>query len=159
MRAVLQRVSEARVTVEGKAVSSIGRGMVVLLGIGAGDTDRAVDWMVEKILHLRFFPDEADKMNRSLMDIRGEMIVVSQFTLYGDCRKGRRPSFVQAMEPVGAEHFCNLFVDQVRAQGVGCHTGVFRANMQVSLTNEGPVTLLVDSALSRREGLSRMITP
>ncbi len=152
MRALLQRVSSAQVAVEGQVVSSMGTGLLVLLGIGEGDGAREVEWMVEKIVNLRIFPDDADKMNRSLLDIRGEMIVVSQFTLYGDCRKGRRPSFTGAMEPVGAERLCNRFVDQVGSQGVPCHTGVFRANMQVTLTNDGPVTLLVDSAVSRKDG-------
>lgn len=153
MRAVIQRVSEANVTVEGKETAGMGRGLLVLLAAGQGDTEREVDWMVDKIVNLRIFPDEQGKMNRSLMDIQGEMIVVSQFTLYGDCRKGRRPSFVHALEPQAADRLCNLFTERVRARDIPCGSGVFGAHMTVSLKNDGPVTLLVDSAVPRRAGV------
>ena len=152
MRAVLQRVSEAKVTVGDKECAGIGKGLLVLLAAGQGDSDKEVDWMAEKIVNLRIFPDDHDRMNRSLLDSGGEMIVVSQFTLYGDCRKGRRPSFVHALESEAAEKLCEKFVQSVRSRGVSCGSGVFGAHMLVSLVNEGPVTLLVDSALPRSKG-------
>ncbi len=146
MRAVVQRVSRASVSVDGREVGSIGRGMLVFLGVGEGDDEKDLDYMVKKVVGLRIFPDEGGSMNRSLLDVDGEMLVVSQFTLYGDCRKGRRPSFVKAMEPVRAEEMCDRFVRQVLASGVSkVETGVFRAMMDVELLNDGPVTLLVDS--------------
>jgi D-tyrosyl-tRNA(Tyr) deacylase len=150
MRAVIQRVTGARVVVDGRETASMGRGLLVLLAAGQGDTDREVSWMADKIVNLRIFPDDQDKMNRSLIDMQGEMIVVSQFTLYGDCRKGRRPSFVHALEPQAAENLCSRFIERVRALGISCGSGVFGAHMQVSLTNDGPVTLLVDSSVPRR---------
>jgi D-tyrosyl-tRNA(Tyr) deacylase len=152
MRAVLQRVSEARVTVDDQDRARMGPGLLVLLAAGQGDTEKEVDWMAEKIVNLRIFPDDQGRMNRSLLDSGGEMIVVSQFTLYGDCRKGRRPSFVHALEPQEAERLCEQFVRSVRSRGVSCGSGVFGAHMQVLLVNDGPVTLLVDSALPRRSG-------
>ncbi len=154
MRAVLQRVSEARVAVAGAETASIGRGLLVLLAAGQGDSQKEVAWMADKIVNLRIFPDDQEKMNRSLLDLKGEMIVVSQFTLYGDCRKGRRPSFVRALEPEAAEGLCTRFIERIRALGIPCGSGVFGANMQVSLTNDGPVTLLVDSSVPRRSGTS-----
>jgi D-tyrosyl-tRNA(Tyr) deacylase len=132
----------------------MGRGFLVLLAAGQGDQDQQAAWMADKIINLRVFPDEQGKMNRSLLDTGGEMIVVSQFTLYGDCRKGRRPSFVHALEPETAAELCNRFMEHVRAAGISCGSGVFGANMQVTLTNDGPVTLLVDSAVPRRSGTS-----
>jgi D-tyrosyl-tRNA(Tyr) deacylase len=152
MRAVLQRVSEARVTADDRECARMGPGLLVLLAAGQGDTEKEVGWMVEKTLGLRIFPDAQGRMNRSLLDSGGEMIVVSQFTLYGDCRKGRRPSFVHALEPQEAERLCDQFVQAVRSRGVSCGSGVFGAHMRVSLVNDGPVTLLVDSALPRRSG-------
>ena len=152
MRAVLQRVSEAKVTVDDKECAGIGKGLLVLLAAGQGDSNKQVDWMAEKIINLRIFPDDQDRMNRSLLDSGGEMIVVSQFTLYGDCRKGRRPSFVHALEPEAAEKLCEKFVQSVRSRGVSCGSGVFGAHMLVSLVNDGPVTLLVDSSLPRSKG-------
>jgi D-aminoacyl-tRNA deacylase len=146
MRAVLQRVSEARVVVEGRETAAIKAGLLVLLAAGRGDTEQEVRWMVDKITDLRIFPDAEGKMNRSLLDAGGAMIVVSQFTLYGDCRKGRRPSFIAALEPQAAAQLYDLFVAQVRSRGIACGTGVFGAHMQVGLVNDGPVTLLVDSA-------------
>jgi D-tyrosyl-tRNA(Tyr) deacylase len=130
----------------------MGPGLLVLLGAGQGDTERDVEWMAEKIPNLRIFPDPDGKMNRALLETGGAMIVVSQFTLYGDCRKGRRPSFVGALEPKEAARLCDLFVERIKALGVSCGTGVFGAHMQVSLVNDGPVTLLVDSSLPRHGG-------
>jgi D-tyrosyl-tRNA(Tyr) deacylase len=152
MRAVLQRVSKAEVTVDGKECARMDAGLLVLLAAGQGDTEKEVDWMAEKILNLRIVPDDQGRMNRSLLELRGEMIVVSQFTLYGDCRKGRRPSFVHALEPEAAEKLCEKFLQNVRSEGISCGCGVFGAHMEVSLVNDGPVTLLIDSALPRRSG-------
>lgn len=132
-------------TVDGETVGSIGRGMVVLLGVGAGDGQREVRWMAEKLVGLRIFPDDEDKMNRSLVDVGGEMLVVSQFTLLGDCRRGRRPSFVDAAPPERANQLYEQFVEEVRGRGVTVATGCFRAMMQVQLVNDGPVTLIVES--------------
>ncbi|HOX41949.1 MAG TPA: D-aminoacyl-tRNA deacylase [Myxococcota bacterium] len=152
MRAVLQRVSRAAVHVDGRVVAQMGPGLLVLLAAGQGDGPVQADWMADKLLHLRVFPDQDGKMNRDLLDVGGELIAVSQFTLYGDCRKGRRPAFVQALEPEAAARLIEAFVAQVRAAGVRCGTGVFGAHMQVELVNDGPVTLLVDSALPRSAG-------
>jgi D-tyrosyl-tRNA(Tyr) deacylase len=152
MRAVVQRVSEAKVTVGDRECARMGKGLLVLLAAGQGDSAKEVDWMAEKIINLRIFPDDQDRMNRSLLDSGGEMIVVSQFTLYGDCRKGRRPSFVHALEPQAAEKLCEQFIQAVSSKGISCGSGVFGAHMQVFLVNDGPVTLLVDSALPRRKG-------
>lgn len=150
MRAVLQRVSKASVSVAGRQLAAIDKGLLVLLAIGRDDTEKQVAWMADKIVGLRVFEDESGKMNLSLKDAEGEMIVVSQFTLYGDCRKGRRPSFVRAMEPERAARLCDMFADQVRDAGVRCATGEFGAHMDVALVNDGPVTLLLDSDVSRR---------
>jgi len=152
MRAVIQRVSKAMVTVADRETARIGKGLLILLAAGQGDGEKEVKWMAEKIVNLRIFPDDQDRMNRSLLDMGGEMIVVSQFTLYGDCRKGRRPSFVHALEPEEAEKLCGLFMQEVRSRGITCGSGIFGAHMLVSLVNDGPVTLLVDSALPRRKG-------
>jgi D-tyrosyl-tRNA(Tyr) deacylase len=147
MRACIQRVSEAAVTVDDEATGRIGRGLVVLLGVGPQDSLAEVDWLAEKIAGLRIFEDEEGKMNRSLSDVGGAMLVVSQFTLYGDCRKGRRPSFTDAAPPELAERLYEAFVARVRSVGVEVATGVFRAQMQVSLVNDGPVTLWIDTAV------------
>lgn len=149
MRACVQRVSEARVTVDGEVVGAIGRGLLVLLGVAADDGPRDLDWMVDKIVGLRVFEDAAGKMNRDLAEAGGALLVVSQFTLLGDCRKGRRPSFTGAAEPARAEALYRQFVDRVRALGVAVETGRFRAAMDVALVNEGPVTLVLDSVLAR----------
>lgn len=147
MRAVVQRVSSAQVTVDGKVVGAIGSGLCVLLGAGSGDGSADVAYMVDKVVNLRIFVDEAGKMNRSVLDIGGGVLAVSQFTLYGDARKGRRPAFTGALEPVAAEALYNEFVAGLRAAGVArVETGVFRASMQVALVNEGPVTILLDSS-------------
>jgi D-tyrosyl-tRNA(Tyr) deacylase len=152
MRAVMQRVSRASVQVDGLPVAEMGPGLLVLLAAGQGDGPAEVDWMADKLVHLRVFPDQAGKMNRSLLETGGEMIAVSQFTLYADCRKGRRPAFVHALEPRAAAALIEAFVARVRGLGVRCGSGVFGAHMQVELTNDGPVTLLLDSALPRQAG-------
>jgi D-tyrosyl-tRNA(Tyr) deacylase len=138
-------VSEARVTVDGEMVGQIGRGLVVLLGVGADDGEAATSWLAEKIVGLRIFEDDAGKMNRSLAEAGGAMMVVSQFTLYGDCRKGRRPSFISAAQPELAERLYQEFVARVRSSGVEVATGRFREHMLVSLVNDGPVTIWIDT--------------
>ena len=145
MRACVQRVSEARVSVQGQLVGQIGRGLLVLLGVAAEDDDAEARWLAEKIVGLRIFEDEAGKMNRSLVDALGAMLVVSQFTLLGDCRRGRRPSYTAAAPPELAESLYEVFVQAVRACGIEVATGRFRQYMQVTLTNDGPVTLVVES--------------
>lgn len=145
MRAVVQRVSEASVRVDGEVVSRIGRGLVVLLGVGKGDDEADASSLAGKVLNLRVFPDEAGQMNRSVLDVGGGLLVVSQFTLYGDARKGRRPSYVDAAPPEEASRLYEAFVERVRPSGLDVATGVFRAMMDVSLVNEGPVTILLDS--------------
>ena len=146
MRACLQRVSEAHVTVDGAETGRIGRGLVVLLGIGHNDGDAEVNWLAEKIVGLRVFEDSAGKMNLSLAEVGGGMLVISQFTLYGDCRKGRRPSFTDAAPPELAEKLYDTFVDVARRAGGEIATGRFREHMMVSLVNDGPVTLWIDTA-------------
>jgi D-aminoacyl-tRNA deacylase len=146
MRAVVQRVSEARVEVDQAVTGSIGSGLVVLLGVGQGDTESDAEYLAGKIAGLRVFPDEAGKMNRSVADCSGALLVVSQFTLYGDCRKGRRPSFDGAAAPDHANRLYEYFVAQVRARGLRVETGVFQALMAVHLVNDGPVTLILDSS-------------
>ncbi len=145
MRACVQRVSEASVRVQNQVVGKIGHGLLVLLGVATDDQRADVQYLAEKLPNLRVFEDDAGKMNRSLRDIGGGMLVVSQFTLLGDCRKGRRPSFVQAAPPELAERLYQQFVDDVAGQGIEVACGQFRQQMQVSLTNDGPVTLLLDS--------------
>jgi D-tyrosyl-tRNA(Tyr) deacylase len=147
MRAVVQRVARASVTVDGTVVGQVERGLCVLLGAGQGDGPEDVAYMAEKIANLRIFPDEQGKMNLSVLDVRGGVLVVSQFTLYGDARKGRRPSFVQALAPDAAEQLYLRCVDALRAAGVASvATGRFGAMMQVELVNDGPVTILLDSS-------------
>lgn len=146
MRAVIQRVSEARVTVEGSVLGEIGPGLLALLGVAKPDTPADAEFLAEKILNLRVFPDEAGKMNRSLLDMGGALLVVSQFTLYGDCRKGRRPSFDDAAPAELARPLYEHFIEVARKSGLRVETGVFQAHMNVSLVNDGPVTLLVESA-------------
>ena len=146
MRAVVQRCRRASVTVDGAIVGAIDQGLMVLLGAGQGDGEADVAYTVDKIVNLRIFADDAGKMNRSVLDAGGGVLMISQFTLYGDARKGRRPAFVDALEPVAAEALYQRAVDAVRAAGVTrVATGVFRADMQVELVNDGPVTILLDS--------------
>jgi D-tyrosyl-tRNA(Tyr) deacylase len=145
MRACVQRVSRASVTVDGAVVGQIGPGLMVLLGVATDDTEADADYLAEKIATLRIFEDAEGKMNQSLAEASGAMLVISQFTLYGDCRKGRRPSFTAAAPPELAERLYERFVAQVRAQGIPTETGRFRAMMQVELVNEGPVTMLLES--------------
>jgi D-tyrosyl-tRNA(Tyr) deacylase len=145
MRAILQRVSHASVTVDGKIVGQIGSGLLILLGIGHGDSEAQVKTLAEKIVYLRIFEDEAGKMNRSLLDIGGEVLVVSQFTLYADARKGRRPSFTDAAPPSLAQPLVERFQEAIAAHGLRVASGVFGASMQVELINDGPVTIWLDS--------------
>ncbi len=145
MRAILQRVQKASVTVDNEVVGSINQGLVVFLGCGEGDTEVELDYIVEKSVNLRIFSDEDGRMNHSLLDLDAEMLVVSQFTLYANTKKGRRPSFVDAMKPRPAEVLYEGFVDTVRSRGVSVETGVFGAMMDVELINDGPVTIILDT--------------
>ncbi len=145
MRAVVQRVQRAHVTVEGRVVGKISAGIVVLLGVAKGDTPEAAVYLAEKIAYLRIFADDASKMNRSLVDSGGSALVVSQFTLYGDTRGGRRPSYVHAAPPEEATLFYEEFIRRLRETGIPVETGVFQAHMEVELVNDGPVTILLDS--------------
>lgn len=145
MKAVVQRVSQSAVQVEGQTVGAIGPGLMVLLGVALQDTEKEADFLAEKIVHLRIFEDEDGKLNRSLVDTGGSMLVVSQFTLLGDCRKGRRPSFVRAAAPEKAQALYDHFVRKVNQMGITTATGRFRAVMQVSLINDGPVTLILET--------------
>ena len=145
MRAILQRVSQASVSVDGQVTGAIAHGLLVLLGVAKGDNAKDADYLLGKVTHLRIFPDANGKMNLSVLDIGGEILVVSQFTLYGDCRKGRRPSFDQAAPPEEARRLYEYFLAQAALTGLRIASGVFQADMRVSLTNMGPVTLIVDS--------------
>ncbi len=146
MRAVVQRVSRARVTVSGEITGEIGLGLLVLVGVGAGDTRTEADYLVEKTIGLRIFEDTGGKMNLSVAEVAGALLVVSQFTLYGDARRGKRPSFDAAAPPEQARELYEYFVERVRTAGMRCETGRFQETMQVELVNEGPVTILLDSA-------------
>jgi len=146
VRAVVQRVAEASCRVEGEPVGAIGPGLVVLLGVAHGDTEKDAEYLADKVLHLRVFPDESGQMNRSVRDASGELLVVSQFTLLGDVRKGRRPSYSDAAPPEEADRLYRLFVSRLRPSGLRVATGVFGAMMDVALVNQGPVTILLDSA-------------
>jgi len=147
VKAIVQRVSSASVSVGGDVVSRIGPGLLVLLGIGAEDQGSDLDWMVEKVLHLRCLEDDRGKMNLSVLDRKGEILCISQFTLYGDCRRGNRPSFDKAAAPSLALDFYQKFIDKIAEEGVIIKAGTFGAKMTVSLVNEGPVTLILDSRL------------
>ncbi len=145
MKAVIQRVSSARVDVEGTTVGTIGQGVLVLLGVEKGDGERDADWLADKIVNLRIFEDDAGKMNLALREIGGALLAVSQFTLAGNCAKGRRPSFDGAAPPAEANRLYEYFVARVKARGVSVETGIFQAMMAVSLVNDGPVTFVLES--------------
>ncbi len=145
MRAVVQRVKKSTVTVSEKIAGSIGQGLMVLLGVGKEDDDSDIEYLSDKILNLRIFEDENGKMNKSLLDIGGQLLVVSQFTLFGDCRKGRRPGFDKAAKPEIAKELYQRFVNKCKEAGVVTETGIFQADMLVDISNDGPVTLLLDS--------------
>jgi D-tyrosyl-tRNA(Tyr) deacylase len=145
MRAVIQRVSRASVKIDGAIHGEISHGMLVLLGIRGSDAISDLQWLAEKVVHLRIFEDQQGKMNKSLADIDGEMLIISQFTLYGDCRKGRRPGFSSAASPEIAEPLYRRFIEEVKNRQIKVATGIFQASMEVELVNDGPVTLLLDS--------------
>ena len=145
MKAVVQRVTQSTVSANGAPTGTIGPGLLVLLGVDGSDTEKEAIWLADKIVHLRIFEDGNGKMNRSLAEAGGGMLVVSQFTLLGDCRKGRRPSFVRAAQPGQAEELYTCFVEQVSRSGIHVETGQFRTRMQVALVNDGPVTLIVET--------------
>ena len=146
MRVVLQRVSRSSVDVQGSTVGSIEKGLVVLLGISKSDSAAEADYLVDKLLGLRIFPDADGKMNRSVIDAEGALLIVSQFTLYGDCRKGRRPSFDDAAPPDQAKSLYEYFVERARQRSLQVETGIFQASMVVHIVNDGPVTFVIDSA-------------
>ncbi len=148
MRTCIQRVSCASVRVKDQICGRIAAGIVVLLGVSIEDTETDIDWMARKVLNLRIFPDDAGQMNRSVLDTHGDILVVSQFTLFGDCRKGRRPSFVSAAPLGKAENYYETFIERIRAAGITVASGKFRADMHLELINDGPVTLWIDSQTS-----------
>lgn len=145
MRAVVQRVSSAAVRVDGAVVGEIKNGFLVLLGVSVSDSEKDLDYIYKKVVGLRVFQDENDQMNLGLEDVGGELLVISQFTLYGDARKGRRPSFIEAARPEQAEKLYEEFVSRAHADGIVCEKGIFGADMKVELVNDGPVTILLDS--------------
>ncbi|MFO0948730.1 MAG: D-aminoacyl-tRNA deacylase [Planctomycetota bacterium] len=145
MRVVVQRVKKASVTIDGQVVGRIDAGLLVLVGVREGDGDKDIEFLAEKLVNLRIFPDDVGKMNRSVLEMGGGILVVSQFTLYGDCRKGRRPSFIGAAGPEIAVPVYERFVERLRGSGVPIETGRFAAMMDVELINDGPVTLIIDS--------------
>ena len=145
MRAVVQRVKHSSVKIENEMVAKIQNGLLVLLGVARGDTAQDADYLANKIINLRIFEDPGGKMNRSLLETGGELLAVSQFTLLADCRKGRRPSFIEAADPEKATELYERFVNTVREKGVGIQTGRFRAMMEVALVNDGPVTIIIES--------------
>lgn len=151
MRALVQRVSKARVLVAGEVVGEIQQGLLVLVGIAHTDQRQDAKNLAKKVSHLRVFEDDEGKMNRSTGEIEGTILAVSQFTLYGDCSRGRRPSFVEAARPEHAEPLFNAFVDAVRAEGLTCETGRFRTHMDVELINDGPVTLWIESSITSQD--------
>ena len=146
MKALLQRVTQASVSVAGEVVGRTGQGLVVLLGVASGDTEKQAQYLAQKTVNLRIFSDEEGKFNLSSLDIRGELLIISQFTLLADTKKGRRPSFVEAAPPAQAKALFEYFVQQVRATGLKVETGQFQEHMQVTIHNDGPVTILLDSS-------------
>lgn len=144
MKALIQRVKRASVTIDGELYSKIGAGMLVLLGVEKGDTKENADKLVQKLVNLRIYEDENEKMNRSLLDVKGEMLIVSQFTLCGDCKKGTRPSFDKSAPPEAAKDLYEYFISQVKALNIQCATGQFGAMMDVELINDGPVTFMIE---------------
>jgi D-tyrosyl-tRNA(Tyr) deacylase len=151
MRIVLQRVNSAHVDIAGKTVGSIGVGLVILLGVTQADNHEDAEYLADKVIHLRIFPDEAHRMNRSLLEAGGTLLVVSQFTLYGDCKKGRRPSFDQAAPPEQARTLYEYFIQRLKSSKIAVETGVFQAEMEIHLINDGPVTFILDSKRSLTE--------
>ena len=147
MRLVIQRVTEASVTVAGQCVGAIRQGMVVLIGVGQGDTSQTANRLIDKLVNLRIFADENGKMNRSVVDVKGSLLLISQFTLYADCRKGRRPAFTDAATPAEAKMLYEWFVERCRETGVPVACGIFAADMQVAMINDGPVTIIFDSQI------------
>lgn len=146
MRAVVQRVKQSSVKVDGKVIGHIQKGFNVLIGISSSDTDKDLEYIKDKLINLRVFEDENNKMNLSIKDIKGEMLIISQFTLYGDCRKGRRPNFMQAMMPGEAEKVYDKFIKMMKSDDIKIETGIFGADMEVNIVNDGPVTLIIDSS-------------
>ncbi len=146
MRAVVQRVKEAKVEIDGSVVGKISKGLLIFLGVGENDTEKECEYMASKIINLRIFPDENDLMNLSLLDVNGEALVVSQFTLWGDCRKGRRPSFIEAARPEKANTLYKKFISLLKNKNVTVATGRFQEDMDVHLINDGPVTIMLDSS-------------
>lgn len=144
MKLVIQRVSEANVKVDNKIVGQIKQGFVVLLGVGENDTKKEADYLVQKLLKLRVFTDENDKMNLSVQDRKGELLIISQFTLYADCSSGNRPSFINAAKPEKANELYEYFVEECKKTGINVQTGIFAADMKVSLVNDGPVTIILE---------------
>ncbi len=146
MRVVVQRVTQASVSIDGTVAGSIGQGLAVLIGVANGDTEQDAAWLADKVVNLRLFADERGRMNRSVLEVSGELLVISQFTLYGDCRKGRRPDFSEAAAPEPARKLYDCFIQELRNRtNARVTTGVFQAEMEVALTNHGPVTLICDS--------------
>lgn len=144
MKTVIQRVSEASVTIDGQVTGRIGKGFMILIGIGAEDTEEQADWIAQKIANMRIFEDEEERMNLSLKDVGGEILAISQFTLYADCRKGNRPNFLGAGKPEMSEPLYEYLCDALRAHGIHVETGVFGADMKVALVNDGPVTIVLE---------------
>jgi len=148
MRLIIQRVSQAKVTVNKKIVGQINKGFLVFLGVAQNDTEKELDWLVRKLVNLRITADKNNKMNLSLKDVKGEILVISQFTLFANCKKGNRPSFIKAANPQKAEKFYNLFIKKLKTYNLKVNSGVFGAMMQISLINDGPVTIILDSPSS-----------
>ena len=145
MRAIVQKVRDARATFQGEVLGEIKSGLCVLMGIKTGDTEKESEWMAEKLVNLRVFEDEAEKLNLSLLDVKGEMLLISQFTVYGDCRKGRRPSFTEAAPPENAKKLYEMTIEKIKNYGVPVKTGMFQTHMVIEIANDGPVTLIIET--------------